>query len=610
MLQTMRSAAKWIWIFLIIAFVLGFLLYESSGLAGNAAVTTNTAVANVNGEEILVTTWQNAVASLEQQEQQRLGRGLSLDERGTLEENAFNDLVNERLLEQEYKRRGITVTDDEILQAARIAPPPQAMQSPDLQTDGQFDIEKYRRLISSPMARQSGMLAGLEQYYRTEIPKQKLFEQIASDVYVTDERAWQAYRDRNDSAQVSYVLLRPEILTDTAVTVTDAEISKYYEANKKRFERPARAVVSLLSIPRNVTSADSANARARADRLRAEIVGGAKFEDVARRESIDSGSAVQGGSLGNGPIERFVVPFKAAVRSLKVGELSSPVQTEFGWHIIRVDSKAGDSAAVRHILLPVGQSDSTATRTDRRADSLATQAGSSDDPKKFDAAAKTLGLSPSSAVVIEKEPLTFGGRRVPSVSAWAFSGVRPGETSDLFDAPDAYHLARLDSLTKGGVPELEDVKTDIQRRLAREKRIDKLRPVAQGLAATARSSSLETAAAAKQLTVEKTSAFARVELVPGLGQFSEAIGASFTVPVGSVSVPVKAADGIVVLRVDRRVDAARATFETQKAQQKQQLAGALRESRVQEYLANLRETVKVEDFRVKVAAALRRQSDI
>ncbi len=607
-LQTMRSAAKWIWIFLIIAFVLGFLLYQSSGLAGNTAVTTNTAVGNVNGEDILVTTWQNTVAQLEQEQQQRLGRGLTLDERGTLEENAFNDLVNERLLEQEYKRRGITVTDDEILQAARIAPPPQAMQSPDLQTDGRFDIEKYRRLISSPMARQSGMLAGLEQYYRSEIPKQKLFEQIASDVYVTDERAWQAYRDRNDSAQVSYVLLRPEILTDTAVSVTDAEISKYYDANKKRLERPARAVVSLLSIARSVTSADSASARARADRLRAEIAGGAKFEDVARRESIDSGSAVNGGSLGKGPIERYVVPFKAAVRALNVGELSQPVQTEFGWHIIRVDSKTADSAEVRHILLPVGQSDSSATRTDRRADSLATQAGSTDDPKKFDAAAKTLGLTPTSAVVIEKEPLTFAGRVIPSVSAWAFSGVRPGETSDLFDAPDAYYLARLDSVTKGGVPELKDVKVDIQRRLAREKRIELLRPVAQQLAEAARSSSLEAAAAAKQLTVEKTPAFARVELVPGLGQFSEAVGASFTVPVGKVSVPVRAADGLVVLRVDRRVESTNAAFEAQKQQQKEQLLNSLRQSRVQEYLANLRETVKVEDYRAKVMAALRRQS--
>jgi peptidyl-prolyl cis-trans isomerase D len=606
-LQSMRSAAKWVWWFLILAFVGGFLLYETSGLSGRAAVTTNTAIATVNGEEVLLTTWQNAVAGLEQQEQQRLGRALTLDERRTLEDNAFDDLVNDLLLRQEYERRGITVTDDEILQAARNAPPPQAMQSPDLQTDGQFDIDKYRRLISSPSARQSGMLAGLEQYYRVEIPKQKLFEQIASGVYVTDERLWQVYRDRNDSAQVSYVLLRPELLTDTTVDVTEAEISRYYESNKKRFERPARAVVSLLTVPRVVSAQDSASAKARIERLRAEIAGGAKFEDVAKRESSDSVSGAQGGALGRGTLDRFAEPFANAARRLAVGELSQPVLTSFGWHVIRVDSRRGDTSEVRHILVPVEQTDSSAVRTDRRADSLFTKAGNLDDPKKFDEAAKELGLTPAQAVVFEKEPLTFAGKYIPSVSAWAFSGTHAGETSELFDAPDAYYLARVDSIFRGGQQELKDVRTEIVRRLTRDKRIEKLRPIAQELLQRARAGTLEAAAAARQLPVEKTGAFSRVDAVPGLGQFTEAIGAAFTVPVGSVGGPVRATDGLVLMRVDRRVDANRAAFEAQKEQQQAQLAQSLRQQRVQEYMISLRESVSIEDNRASVMSALRRQ---
>ena len=129
MLQSMRSAAKYIWIILIVAFVGSFLLYETSGLAGRAPVTTTTSIATVNGEEILLTAWQNAVTALEQERSQQTGNAITLDERQQLEERAFNELVTELLLQQEYKRRGITVTDDEILQAARLAPPPQAMQS-------------------------------------------------------------------------------------------------------------------------------------------------------------------------------------------------------------------------------------------------------------------------------------------------------------------------------------------------------------------------------------------------------------------------------------------------------------------------------------------------
>ncbi|MFN9424920.1 SurA N-terminal domain-containing protein, partial [Gemmatimonas sp.] len=92
MLQSMRSAAKYIWIILIVAFVGSFLLYETSGLAGRAPVTTTTSIATVNGEEILLTTWQNAVTALEQERQQQTGGTITLDERQQLEERAFNEL--------------------------------------------------------------------------------------------------------------------------------------------------------------------------------------------------------------------------------------------------------------------------------------------------------------------------------------------------------------------------------------------------------------------------------------------------------------------------------------------------------------------------------------
>lgn len=610
MLQSMRSAAKYIWIILIVAFVGSFLLYETSGLAGRAPVTTTTSIASVNGEEILLTTWQNAVNALEQQQQQQLGSALTLDQRQTLEDRAFDELVTDVLLTQEYKRRGITVTDDEILQAARMAPPPQAMQSPDLQTDGQFDMQKYLRLLASPMARQSGMLAGLEAYYRSEIPKQKLFDQVAAGAYISDERLWQLYRDRHDSAAVSFVMLRPESLTDTAVTVTDSEISQYFERNRKRFEKPGRAVVSLLTVPRSITAADSAAARERIERLRGEIAGGAKFEDVAKRESTDSVSGAQGGVLGRGGRGRFTPKFEEAAYALKVGELSPPVLTPFGWHIIRIDDRKGDTLDLRHILVSITQSDSSAVRTDRRADSLAAKAGSQEDPKLFDDAAKQLGLTPASVVVIEKEPLSFAGRYVPSVSAWAFTGVRPGETSDLFDSPEAYYLARIDSVVPGGQQTLAEVKEDIRRRLARDKRLDKLRPMAEQLLAAAKTSGLEAAAAQRNLTVEKSVPFTRVVAVPGLGQFSPAIGAAFAVPAGQLGGPFKGLDAMIVLRVDSRVESNRQTFEAEKSIQRAQYTQSLRQQKVEEFLTNLRESVKVDDRRTEVLSQLRRQSGV
>jgi peptidyl-prolyl cis-trans isomerase D len=609
-LQSMRSAAKYIWIVLIVTFIGGFLLYETSGLVGRAPVTTTTTVATVDGEEILYTAWQNAVATLEQQQQQRLGRAITLDERRTLEDQAFDELVNEVLLRREYRRRGIAVSDEEIVQAARLAPPPQAMQSPDLQTDGRFDLQKYQRLLASPVARQSGMLVGLEQYYRTEIPKQKLFDQVASGAYLSDERLWQVYRDRHDSAEVSAVVLRPELLTDTAVSVPDGELSAFYARNKKLFERPGRAVVSLLFVPRTVTAGDSAAARAKIDGLRAEIAGGTAFDAVARRASDDSVSGANGGALGKGARGRFTPQFEEAAYALKVGELSQPVLTSFGWHLIRVESKAGDTLDVRHLLVAIGQSDSSAVRTDRRADSLATRAANQTEASAFDAGAAALGLTPAQAVAFDKEPMTFAGRYVPSVSAWAFSGVRPGESSDLFDSPEAYFVARLDSLVAGGVAPLADVKDEIRRRLARDKRLAKLRPLAEQLVATARGGSLEAAATQRNLTVERSRRFVRVDAVPGLGQFTEAVGAAFSAPVGQVAGPFRGADALVVFRVESRTEASKATFEAGKAAQRAELLQSLRQQKVEEFLANLREKASIKDRRAEVNAALRRQSDL
>jgi len=180
LLQAMRASAKYIWLIIVVLFVGGFLLAQTSGLLGRAPVTSTTAVASVNGEDILATSWYQASQNLEQQATRESNQSISLDERQRIQDQAFDQLVTDALLRQEYKRRRITVSDDEILQAARYSPPPQLMQSPDLQTDGQFDPAKYQRFLTSPLAQQQGLLLQLEKYYRTEIPKEKLFDQVVS----------------------------------------------------------------------------------------------------------------------------------------------------------------------------------------------------------------------------------------------------------------------------------------------------------------------------------------------------------------------------------------------------------------------------------------------
>jgi len=601
----MRASAKYIWIIIVILFVGGFLLAQTSGLLGRAPVTSTTAVAKVNGEDILATTWYQTTQNLEQEATQRSNQSVTLDERQRLMDQAFDQLVTDALLRQEYRRRGITVTDDEILQAARYSPPPGLMQSPDLQTDGQFDPAKYQRFLASPLARQQGLLYQLEQYYRTEIPKEKLFDQVAGDVYVTEDQLWRRFQDQHDSAQVSFVLFQPDRIPDSAVRVSDDEVRAYYDTHKKLFERSGTAKVSIIIVPRVITAADSAAVRNHLLELRAKILGGEKFEDVARAESVDSASAANGGSLGKGPKGRFVAPFESAAAALKPGEISQPVLTQFGYHLIRLDARAGDTLTLSHILLRIQQSDSAAARTDRRADSLSRMAASTDQPAKFDSAARVLQIPIIRANVIEGNPLTVNGQYIPSVGSWAFEGARPGETSELFDAEDGYYLARLDSLTPGGTQSLDQAKQDIRTYLMTQKKTDALIPQARNFAKVAAASSLESASKLMNMQIVSTKPFTRVTGVQELAQAPEAVGAAFSLPVNTVSEPIRGTGAVVVERVDKRFPANRAEFDKQKAGLRQQAMSQLRQQRVQQFLGNLRAVAKIDDRRRQVEASSR-----
>ena len=247
MLQVMRSSAKFVFWILAIAFIGGFLLAESSGLLNRGAVTPTTAVATVNGTDILYTDWLRRSQQLTQQQQQQSGRSLTQDEVTRIENQAFDEMVQEILLQQEYRRRGITVSDAELRDYARFAPPQWITSDPSLQTEGRFDPAKYQRLLASSQARQGGLLIALEQYYRSEVPKEKLAEQVTAGVFATDVDLWRAYQDGNDSASVSFVVFRPQP-TAADSNISDADLRKYYDAHKSEFERSGRATVSVLAI--------------------------------------------------------------------------------------------------------------------------------------------------------------------------------------------------------------------------------------------------------------------------------------------------------------------------------------------------------------------------
>jgi peptidyl-prolyl cis-trans isomerase SurA len=154
------------------------------------------------------------------------------------------------------------------------------------------------------------------------------------------------------------------------VAITDAEVNEAYEREKARFpKRPPAVTFRQLVIATGASSEALDRARRRADSLLAEIRRGADFEQVARRESMDSASAVQGGDLGWNRRGELVDEFEKMMFALAPGQVSPVVPTKYGFHIIKVDRAKPAEIKARHILIKPEYGPEDTVRARARADS-------------------------------------------------------------------------------------------------------------------------------------------------------------------------------------------------------------------------------------------------
>ncbi|HTD71343.1 MAG TPA: peptidyl-prolyl cis-trans isomerase [Gemmatimonadales bacterium] len=602
MMRVMREITKPVFWVVAISFI-GWMAYgQITDIVGGG----RDVVLKVDGTIVRSQPFQQQYqASLEQYRRQQGGGRLTREDERQLQDRVADQFIQKILLERAYRRFGITVSDDEIVQAARSSPPPQIMQQvledPTFQTNGQFDITKWQRYISSAG---SEFAAQVEQLYRDYLPQRKLEEYLTADVYTSDAKLWRIWRDQHESVTVALLAVHPEDVPDSLAPVSDAELERYYGAHQADFKRPAAAWVSYVELPRVPNAADSAAALAHARALRAEIAGGkAKFEDVAKRESADSGTGSRGGDLGwaKRTGAGFVPPFAAAVRRLAPGVLSEPVLTEFGLHLIRIEAAKGDSVRVRHILVPVQLQGAHLDVVDARTDTLDRLAADQTDGSRLDSAAHRLTLPLARAPkLIEGERLTLGGSTVPDVSVWAFE-ARPGETSPVIDAARASYVFRLDSLEAAGVPPLASIRARVLDAARYEKKKTVARQQAEQAAAALRDAAdLLAAGRARGNRVEKLGPFTRVTAPAEFARNPNVLGAAFGLRRGERSGVIADETGRFMLQVLARASADSAAWLKQRDQQREALLRPVEQARLQQFVQALRADAKIVDRRTEL----------
>jgi peptidyl-prolyl cis-trans isomerase D len=599
MMRELREKTKWVMLLVALAFV-GLMVFEwGMDISGGRAGQEMGAVGEVDGRLVQYATYAEAYQNLLQRAQQQAGgRPLAREEIRQIEDMAWEQTVNQVLIQRELERRGIRVTAAEIRQAALWMPHPELAQNELFQTDGEFDLNKYQQFLSSPAANDE-LLLGLELYYREVLPQAKLMRQVTAGLYLSDAELWQAYRDRTETATVDYVALDLTTLIPGDVEITEREIRDYYRANRDEFRRGAGARMTVALIQKAPAAADTIESRLFTEELREEILAGADFTEVARRESADPGSRDAGGDLGRFQRGQMVPAFDEAAFSLPVGQISEPVLSPFGYHLIQVQAREDDEVEARHILIPVERTEESEDRLFARADSLelvAEQAG-------IERAARVLGGELRQDVTIS-QPDAY----VPGIGSllealeWAQEEAAEGEPagtiSPLFETPEAFYVARLESFTPAGDIPLQEATPQIRRTLTLRKKREQARAIGSQMVAEIRAGKpLEQAASERGLRVQQAGPFTRIGYNPAFGQANAAVGASFGTPIGQASNVVETTAGLFIVNPRERSEADRESWETQREQQRMIETMRAQQERLSEWLQNLRDAATIVDRR-------------
>jgi peptidyl-prolyl cis-trans isomerase D len=593
MMQAFRNSAKVagaIFALLMLVFVLTSV--DWSGL------TTSSAVGKINGESIDARTYQGFVQQTIDNRQRDLPTSLTLEERSQIEDQVWEQLIENQVLESEYERRNITVTTDEIVQAIRNSPPADFREVPEFQTDSQFDMNKYQRWLTSSVGAE--YLPALEAQYRDQLRRSKLLRVVAADIYLSDAALWEQYRDEHEQVKIGLTAIIPRnIIPDTAVKLTDQEVTAYFRSHQDEFERPRTAFLSFVALPRLTNASDTAAARERADSARAAILGGEPFADVARRESADSASAAGGGELGEWTRGSMDPAFDSAAFAMPLKKVSEPVLSQFGFHIIEMTSRKGDKAKGRHILIPIELAGQHRDRLDAQADSLERLGAERDDPAALDTVSKALSLPIGrTGAVQEGGRVQVGNLVVPDAGAWAFSGAQEGATSPVIETSLAFYVFRLDSMQAKGVPPLAQIRPAVEHAIRIGKKTELAKPKAQEyMRRLEKGESMADAAKALGLPHREFGPFTRVN--PPLND-PMVVGAAFGVDKGKRSGLLETPEGLYVLESLEKIPADSAQFVKELDGYRAKMIDLARQARIRGYMSALRQSARIVDNRAKL----------
>jgi peptidyl-prolyl cis-trans isomerase D len=310
-------------------------------------------------------------------------------------------------------------------------------------------------------------------------------DSFAKDVKIDDAQV-QSFYDANaasfktpEEAKFEYVILTQDALLPQ-VSMTPEEVRQQYQSTEKTYtqEEQRDAAHILIAVKPDATDAEREAARKKAEDIAAQAKAApAKFADLAKQYSQDPGSAAQGGDLGSNPRGTMVKPFDDAVFAMKPGEIVGPVQSDFGYHVIKL---VGITPARVRPFDEVRAQIETDLKRQKTAQKFAAAADQFqnlvyEQAESLAPVAKALGLKVETSPLVTRaqaQQIAMGNAKIVQalLSPESIAAKRNSDAIEI--GPNALMSARLLEYKPSAPRPLDEVKEEIRKQLAREKAVE------------------------------------------------------------------------------------------------------------------------------------------
>lgn len=522
--------------------VLGVAVFAMSffGIEGYFTSRTETFVAKVGKQEISQQDFQNRLNQLRQQGSEQMGDKFdpSIYEQPEMKERVLDAMVDQQLLLKANDDLGMRVSDVALRDAIATIP--------GFQVNGQFDPATYRAMLAS----QRKTPAMFEEEVRSSLAIRLLPDALSSSTIVTDEEVDQFLKLRLQRRDLRYVLLSRPALTDSNVTdaqiqayykqhqaqfmapeqvavqyvevngadlkpdapPSDEDLRKRYEDEKQRYVQPEQRLVShiLIDVPKNATPAQQKAALAKAQKIAAEATP-ANFAKLAEQDSSDLGSKRQGGDLGW--LEKGVTnkAFDDALFSLQKGQISQPVLSDEGYHVLWLrDVRSGQAKPFEEVRAQL-EKEAVDGERERKYNEVAGKLADQtyQNPSSLEPAAQALGLPIKSTGLFTRDGSGTGIAADPKVLKAAFSDdvLVQGNNSSLIDLGNDHSVViHVDKHVPAAVRPLAQVSDAIRKDILDERVQSAAKQRADDLLARVRKGeTLDAVAASAGATVQSVS---------------------------------------------------------------------------------------------------------